>query len=73
MAESKGFTKGFSAKADCGCEVLIFPTSGYSFQWCSKHKAAPKLYEALKALYAITPDSPLMQLAREALAEAEGK
>lgn len=64
--------------SDCGCEFEIGP--GYQqFRWCSLHKAAPDMYEALKAAFEDYTGGRCVGLSllgikmEQALAKAEGK
>ncbi len=34
----------------CRCAILLTPDKSYSISYCAKHKAAPDMYEALKAI-----------------------
>jgi len=36
----------------CGCYISLMPDRSYSLEYCLKHKAAPKMYEALKKIKA---------------------
>lgn len=67
---------GDSYKLECGCEFELTGT-GYIMHWCPKHKAAPDMYEALKALVEYHERNslaiPCLADSLQALAKAEGK
>lgn len=74
------YTKTFS----CGCTMLVRNSGAGDIHMCSKHKAAPKLYEALqeariqieylgdKFTKTSTSETVLFRI-KQALAEAEGR
>ncbi len=66
----------------CGCAIEQLADNSHSITYCSKHKAAPEMYEALsdiKTRFAFAVDKPTIQdeqcydRAAKALAKAEGK
>ena len=73
----------------CGCLLALDYDKNMMIVYCSKHKSAPDLYEALKGLvdaYIINPGTehefvslmeigvpPKWEVARKALAKAGGK
>jgi hypothetical protein len=66
------------AEMECGCQIVL---QGHGIQYCSKHAAAPELYEALKYItdtcrrlgYLNETNSESFQMSMVALAKAEGK
>ena len=64
---------------ECGCYTRS-DRFKVSIVFCPLHKAAPRLYEALKAMYknwVVRPDDEvnvlIYKMAEQALAEAKGK
>ena len=63
----------------CGCKVTVEYGKGTDLVYCSLHKSAPDLYEALKRAHQILKDrgyrDTMLALIPivEALAKAEGK
>lgn len=75
------YTKRYK-EYECGCEIATDGLGSYEIEYCPKHKAAPALYEACKAVdkYLSTTypwNMPLKKTASElveaAIAKAEGK
>ena len=73
------YTKTFN----CGCEILVQNSGAGSIAYCPKHKAAPKMYEALREVRDFfveyrrateaTEPYPVLDRMNKALAEAEGR
>ena len=42
------YSKRIEQKFPCGCEIHEMIDESYNIVYCSKHKAAPLMYEALK-------------------------
>ncbi|KKN12482.1 hypothetical protein LCGC14_1016060 [marine sediment metagenome] len=67
-------------KNKCGCVIIQDRTADAYIVYCPKHKSAPDLYEALKALVAfddtggdgVSDHYILIRNAKEALAKADG-
>ena len=67
-----GFT--VLSQYSCGCQIRrIYPTKGEQdiIEYCSKHKAAPVLYEALKLILSLGLNPGRRWIAEQALAQAE--
>jgi len=71
----------FKRTMDCGCIVAVDYNGVVQIDYCPKHKAAPKMYEALEAITdqfckvdkLYTRDIEIISQAKKALSEAEGK